>query len=129
MVSEFCLTSRSSRPRYARRLNSGVMGGIQIGDAHGWVSQSGNIVSSVPLQVHLRCRRQWPPIVSGSGDNAILFGLAFVPLAVLLTIAFQPCGSLHSAGIAFGCHLKVGLLGGAASASVVSFHPCQCLAV
>jgi hypothetical protein len=81
------------------------MGGIQIGDTHGWLSQSGGVVSSVPLQVHLRCRRQRPPIVSRLGDNAILFGLAFVPLVVLLTIAFQPCGSVHSTGIAFWCRL------------------------
>ena len=45
------LTSRSSRPRYARRLNSSVMGGIQKIVSHGRVSQSESSLYTVPLQV------------------------------------------------------------------------------
>ena len=38
------------------------------------------------------------PVVSGDFENAILAGLAFVPLVVMLTIAFQPSGPVHSIG-------------------------------
>ena len=103
------------------------MGGYQKMDAHGWVSQSESLFSIVPLQVHLRCRLVGLPIVSGAGDNAILAGLAFVPLVVLLTIAFQPSGVCFLLAPLFGAVFKLGY-GGATSASAVSVCSCKFLA-